>query len=233
MEMDNPTLEEIHVSLPPLVKAVGPSGEAPSVDVAQLQEEANKALGHLLATRSSLDARQRRQVSDFGMALSQIELETTEAVKEVKALSAHTLWDAETFQMALISKAKVQLTTCLKEIEDDCSLALAEVENCCSTTIREAESSSTSKACSTQQSHAKDIQHLEAEAIEEERKDCLAFLTTCSAALRASPPKGHGIMVTPHHLLLGNAPTSTLLSIPLGVSPLNGNLPHWLLLPLP
>ena len=47
-EMDNPTLEEIHVSLPTLADTLGPSRETPSVDVAQLQKEANKALGHLL-----------------------------------------------------------------------------------------------------------------------------------------------------------------------------------------
>ena len=50
--------------------------------------------------------------------------------------------------------------------------------------------------------------------------DCLTFLATCDTALRASPPETHGIMVTPFHLLLGNAPMSTLLSIPPGVSPL-------------
>ena len=221
-EMDEPTLEEIHISLPPPVETSWPSVEAPSVDVAQLQEEANKALDHLLATRSSLDARQRKQISDLGMALHQIESDTTEAIKEVKALCAHTIWDAETCWTVLRSEAKVQHTACLKEIEDVCSLAIEEAENCCSTTIREAESSRVSKAHSTQQTHAKDIQHLEAEAIEEEGKDHLTFLTTCSAALRASPPKGHGIMIIPYHLLVGNAPMSTLLSIPPGVSP-----PEW------
>ena len=148
-------------------------------------------------TRSSLDARQRKQVSNFDMALLQIESETTEAIKEAKAHCACTIQDVETCQMALISKAKVQHATCLKEIEDNCSLALAEVENHCSTTISEAESNSTSKACSTQHAHAKDIQHLKAEDIEEEGKDCLTFLTTCSATLRASPPKGCGITITP------------------------------------
>ena len=184
--------------------------------------KANKALGHLFVTRSSLDARWRRQISNFGMAFHQIELETTKAIKEAKTLYAHTIWDVETCQTALVSEAEVQHNTCLKEIEDDCSLALAEAENHCSTTIREAESGGTSKACSTQQSHTKDIQHQEAEAIEEEGKDCLTFLTACSAALRASPPEGCGIIVTPYHLLLGNAPMLTLLSIPLGVSP-----PEW------
>ena len=61
-EMDDPTLEEIHISPPPPVETSGPSGEAPSMDVAQLQEEAYKALDCLLVTRSSLDARQRKQV---------------------------------------------------------------------------------------------------------------------------------------------------------------------------
>ena len=153
------------------------------------------------------------------MTLCQAESETTEAIKEAKALCACTIQDAETCQTALMSKANVQHATCIKEIEDDCTHALAEAENCCSAAIRETESSSASKACSIQQSHAKDTQHLEAEAIEEEGRDHLAFLTTCGAALRASPSKSHGIMVTPYHLLLGNAPTSTQLSIPLGVSP--------------
>ena len=107
------------------------------------------------------------------------------------------------------------------------------MENCCCTTIKEAESNGTSRAHSSQQSHTKDIQCLEAEAIEEEGKDHLTFLTPCGAALRASPPKSHGIMVTPYHLLLGNAPMSTLLSIPQGYPLLNGNLPYGLLLPLP
>ena len=80
------------------------------------------------------------------------------------------------------------------------------------------ESRGASQGCSIQQSHAKDIQHLEAEAIEEERRDCLAFLAACSTTLRASPPEAHGIMVTPFYLLLGNAPTYTLLNIPPGVS---------------
>ena len=52
--MDDPTLEEIQASLPP-VETLEPSGEAPSLDVAILQEEANKTLGCLLATRSSID----------------------------------------------------------------------------------------------------------------------------------------------------------------------------------
>ena len=187
-EMANPTLEEINVSLPPFGQYSGAQWGSSLGECGPTIGGGHKALNCLLATRSSLDARQRRQISDFGMALHQIESETTQAVKEARALCAHTIQDMETCQMTLISEAEVWHATCLKGIKDKCSLALAEAENCCSRTIREAESNCTSRTCSTQQSHAKDIQHLEAEAIEEEGKDCLIFLTTCCAALRASPP---------------------------------------------
>ena len=145
-DMDDPTLEEIQTSPTPLVKTLGSSGEAPFMDVTQLQEEANKALGQLLVTRSSLNAWQRKKVSDFGMALYQNELETTEAIKEAKALCAHTIWDAKNHWTALISKAKFWHAACIKEIDDNCTHSLAEAENHCSTAIKEAESSSASKA---------------------------------------------------------------------------------------
>ena len=139
-EIDDPTLEEIHASPSPPVKTPGPRGEAPSLDVTQLQEEANKALGHLLANRSSINAHRRKQVSDFGMALCQNESDITKAIKEVKALCAHTIREVEAHWVVLISEAEIWHATCIKEAESDCDHTLAEVENCCSTAIREAES---------------------------------------------------------------------------------------------
>ena len=153
------------------------------------------------------------------MVLHQNKSETTEAIKEAKAFCAHTIWDMETCWTGLTNEADVLHDIHIKEIEDDCTHASAEAKNCCLSAIQDTKSQGTSNAHSIQQSHTKDIQHLEAEAIEKEERDCLAFLTTCSAALRANPPETHGIMVTPYLLLLGNAPTSALLSIPPGVSP--------------
>ena len=62
-ELDKLTLEEI--SLPG--KTLGLGASILPRDVIQLQEEVGKALGHLLMTRSSLDACQRKQVLDFEM----------------------------------------------------------------------------------------------------------------------------------------------------------------------
>ena len=140
-EMDNPTLEEINASPSHPDGTPEPSSNAPSLDVTQLQEEANKALGCLLAMRSTIDAHQRKEVSDFGMALCQNESEITEAIKAAKALCAWTIREVEAHHAVLISKARnLTHATCIKEAEADCAHALAEAENCCSTAIREAES---------------------------------------------------------------------------------------------
>ena len=80
-----PLLEEIKASPSHTVKTPGPSSGAPSLDVTQLQEEANNALGCLLVMRSTINAHWRKEVSDFGMALCQNESEvTTEAIKAVQ-----------------------------------------------------------------------------------------------------------------------------------------------------
>ena len=79
-ELDDLTLEK--ASVPVKTLRLG-TGILPG-DVIQLQEEVGKALGCLLATRSSLDACCRKQVSDFEIALHQNESETTEAVKEAR-----------------------------------------------------------------------------------------------------------------------------------------------------
>ena len=184
VEMDDPTLE-INASPSHPVETLGPSSKGPSLDVTKLQEEANKALGHLLVTRSSIDAHWRKQVLDFEIALHQNESETTEAIKEAKTLCACTIRDTEGHQAVQITEAKVWHATCIKEVEANCAHTLAEAENCCTTAIREAESLGASQAHSIQQSHAKAIQHLEAEAIEEEIRDCLTFLAT--AVLPSGP----------------------------------------------
>ena len=55
-EMVEASLEEIPTAPSPTAKTPGPSGSTPPTDAGHLQEEANKALGGLLATKSSINA---------------------------------------------------------------------------------------------------------------------------------------------------------------------------------
>ena len=130
-----------------------------------------------------------------------------------------TLWHNESETTESIKGAKAVCTHSIKETEANCTLAIKEAETHCSTAIREAESQGASQADSIQQSHAKDIQHLKEETIEEESKGQLNFLSTCQAALRAGPPESCGVMEASYHILLGHVPTSYLFNISQGASP--------------
>ena len=106
VEMDDPTHKEIHASPSPPVETLGPSSEAPSLDVTQLQG-GQQGPGTLGGDQVSYQCSLEKQVSDFGMALHQNESETTKALKKVKALCAHTIQDAQTHWTVLISESEV------------------------------------------------------------------------------------------------------------------------------
>ena len=196
-KMDDPTPEEVSATYSPTLKTLGASGNVPPIDIAHLWEEANKALRDWLAVKSSVDAHCWKLVSMFDMTLCQNESKTKESIKEAKALCTHSI----------------------RETETTCAHSIKEAEAHCSTAIREAEAWGSSQASSIQQFHAKGIQHLEEEAIEEESKGHLNFLSTCQAALEASPLKSCSMLLASYQVLLGHTLTSHLSASPQGASP--------------
>ena len=71
-----------------------------------------------------------------------------------------TLWQNKSETLQYIKEAKAHCDCSIKEADVHCSLA-----------IWEAESQGATQACSIQQSHAKDVHHLEEECLKEERRD--------------------------------------------------------------
>ena len=107
----------------------------------------------------------------------------------------------------------------IKEAKAICAHSIREAKTLCSTAIREAEAQGASQAGSLQQSHTKTLQCLEEEAIKQESKGQLNFLSACQAALQASPPEFHGMLVSSYQVLLGHALMSHPFSISQGASP--------------
>ena len=118
------------------------------MDAGHLWEEANKALGELLATKSSIDTHQQKLVWELGMALCWNESKTTESIKESKAICNTTITEAN--------------ATCAHSIQEDETLWFM--------AIGDVEAQEAYQASSFQWSHAKSIQCLEEEAIKEESK---------------------------------------------------------------
>ena len=168
-----PSPEEVPATYSLTIKIPGPSSNVPPLDIAHLCKEANKSLGDWLAVKSSINAHQWKLFSKFSMTLCQNESKTEESIMEAKALCTHSIREAET----------------------NCAHSIKEAEAHYSTAIREAEALGASQASSIQQSHAKGIQHLEEEAVEEESKGQLNFLSACQTILEASPLESCNVLL--------------------------------------
>ena len=90
-DMEDASLEEIPTASSPTAKTAQPNGGTPSLDIAHVWEEANEALGELLLINTSTDAHQHKLVWELGMALHQNDSETSEPIKEAKAVCTHSI----------------------------------------------------------------------------------------------------------------------------------------------
>ena len=212
-EMAEASLEEVPTALSPTAKTPGPCGGAPPAYAGHLWEEANKALRGLLATKSSINTHQQKLVWELGMDPCQSNSETAEFFKEAKAICYHSTQEAKTLW-----------STTIKEAKANCTHFIHEAETLCSMTIRDAEAQGASQADSLHHLHPNSIQPLEEQAIKEESKSQLDFLSTCQAALWARPVELCGVLVACYHILMGQAPMSHPFSLSQGAS---SSRPKW------
>ena len=75
--------------------------------MAHLWEETNKALGDLLAIKSSIDAHLQKLVLEFSLALHQNDSETMESIKEAKAICACSIQEAKNCCSIAIKEAEI------------------------------------------------------------------------------------------------------------------------------
>ena len=87
-------------------------------------------------------------------------------------------------------------------------------EAVCSKAISDTEAWKTSQAMMFQEEHSKYLQSLE-QAFGEESRSCHEVLSSCQAALCHSPQPLRGALAASYHLLLGKAPPSPSLILPL------------------
>ena len=136
------------------------------------------------------------------MELCQYNSEMLESIKEARAICTH---------------AEALCSAAIKEDKATCTIWKAEAV--CSAAIRDAETWGASQPDSLHRWHAKTIKHLEEQVIQEEGKSQIDFLSSCQAALQASPAELQGALVAFYHILMGQALTSHLFTLSQGASP--------------
>ena len=160
----------------------------------------NDAMVHLLTIRASIDAHQKRIMSEMEVAHHQNEIKTSEAIREVKACYAATLGDAE-----------AAYVTAMRKVETAHSTSTSEVEAACTTAVRKAEAASVAQASQLQQVYQETVWNLEDEALGVEKHAHQSFLRACRVALQACPNEALGRLMYPIYVLTGNMSLSSHL----------------------
>ena len=105
-KMAEASLEGVPTTISPIAMATRSGNITPPVDAAELWENANKALEELLATKASIDTHRQRAIWELGMELHQNESETTESIKEARAVCSYVTLDAKALCFAATKEAK-------------------------------------------------------------------------------------------------------------------------------
>ena len=146
------------------------------VDILHLQEEMNDAMVHLLSARADIDTCHQWVLLETEVGHCQNEIDTSEAIREIKAQYA-----------AMVGDAEATYRTAIRKVEAIYLASTSEAEVIRATGIRKAEATNAVQASKLQKQHQEAMQNLEEEALEEEKHVHQSFLQACGAALQACP----------------------------------------------
>ena len=219
VKMAEASLEGVPTTISPTAVTTWSRSITPPADMAELWEKANKALEELLATKSSIDTCRWRAIGELGMELHQNESETAESIKEARAIWSCITMDADALCCSIVKEAKVTCNETIKEAKATWACTIWEAKTTCSVVIRNAKTQRASQAESLHRQHAKTIQDLEEQVIQEEGRSQTNFLSACQAALHASPVGLKGVLVASYHILMGQTPKSHPFTLSQGASP--------------
>ena len=204
-EMAEASLEGVPTTISPIAVTTRSRNITPPADMAEIWENANKALEELLATKASIDTHRQRAIWELGMELCRNESATADSIKEARAICSCVTLDTEALCFATVRGAKVTYVQTIKEAKTTCTCTIWEAKAACSVAIRDAKFWGASQAKSLHWQHGKAIWDLEAQVIQEEGRSQTVILSTCQAALHASPAELKGMLVASYHILLGQA----------------------------
>ena len=146
---------------------------------------------HLLLARATVDMCCPQVISETEVGHHQNEIDTSEAIAEIKAQYATMIGDAEN-----------AYGTAIRTVEAVHLASTSRVEVTKATSIRRAKAANAAQASKLQWQHQESMQNLEEEALEEEKCVHQSFLWACGAALQACPNHALAKLMYPLHLFM-------------------------------
>ena len=208
-KMAEASLEGVPTTISPIAVTTRSRSITPPADVAELQENANKALEKLLATKASIDAHRQTNVWELGMELCRNESATAESIKEARATCCCVTLDAEALCFATVKGAKVAYVQTIKEAKTSYACTIWVVEAACSMAIRDAKTWGPLRPNHSTGNMAKPSKTWRNKLSERKAEDKTDFLSACQASLHISPVELKGMLVASYHIFWGRHPHPT------------------------
>ena len=219
VEEGEASLECNPVKVSPTMAAYSSCSGSPTVDLMELQMDANLAANHMLSVKRSTDLKRQQVIWELGLQLHQNKAKEAAANKKAKVLHSREVLDTKVDCAKAVLEAKYKYRAAIQEAKMVRGNRLQESEIAPSKALGENTALRSCQSAILHREHIGLVQELREQAIREESKSHHDFLSAYQAILHHAPPSLKGNLTTSYHILLGQSPSSSPSAPPARTSP--------------
>ena len=202
------SMESNPINIYPATDVCSSHSNSPTVDLTELQEDANLAANYMLTVKRSSDLKRQWAIQNFRASLCQQEAEEAAANERAKIIHSRKNLDAKVGCTKEVVVAKYNYRMAIQEARTTRCNQLQELETKYLEAISENAAARSTWSTILHREHVEYMHQLEEQALSEETKSCCDFLSACQAVLCHAPQPLKDNLSTSYHLLLGQLPSS-------------------------
>ena len=212
------SLESDPINIYPTMAACSSHSDSPTVDLMELQEDANLADNYMLSVKRSSDLKGQWAIWEFEALLHQQEAKEATANGKAKIIHSRKNLNTKVGCTKAVMEAKYNYRMAVQEARMIRNNQLQESETTYSEALGENAAVRSTQSARLHREHVKHMHELEEQALREENKSQHDFLSTCQAILCHALQPVKENLSTSYHILLGWLPSS-LWSVPFARTP--------------
>ena len=203
MEEGEASLESNPVNVSPIAAMYSSCSGSPTVDLTELQMDANLAVNHMLSVKRSMDLKRQQMIWELGVLLCCNEAKEAASNEKAKVVYSWEVLDTKVDYAKAVLEAKCNYRVAVQEAKTIRGNWLQESEIAYSKALGKNVAMRSSQSVTLHREHVRLMQELEEQAIREESKSQHDFLLTCQAILHHAWQPLKENLTTSYHVLLG------------------------------
>ena len=181
------SMESNPINVYPTMDADSSHSNSSTVDLTELQEDANLAANYMLTVKRSSDLKRQQAIQNFRASLHQQEAKEATANERAKIIHSKKNLDAKVGCTKEVMVAKYNYMIAIQEARMTRCNWLQESETKYSEAISENATMRSTQSAILHREHVEYMHTLEEQALSEETKSCYNFLSACQAVLCHAP----------------------------------------------